>query len=365
MNISRLALIACMLLLAACSSSNRPVYSGHEESTKDVPGFSSTGKKLSPHVKLGQSYRINGETYVPRHQPDYVEEGMASWYGPGFHGGKTANGERFDEDELTAAHRTLPLPSIVRVTLISTGKQAYVRVNDRGPFAHNRIIDVSRGVAEKIGLIRSGVGKVRVEYMDNESKKFAELLADGRSPKSIDMDEEVLNANYQSAPTEVARNEPMNTPAIAVEDDDIGVRSNQAAPLSQVASNDLPAPMAEKPASPTSNTVSASPFSGLDSSAAASDTSANVSHEDTPVPSASTPAAEAYVQIGAFQNEANAERLRSKFARVEGLSVMRKINDSGITLYHVRKGPFADMDAGTRALEALRALGADAKIVKH
>ena len=110
--IKHMTLISALLLLAACGSSHRPVYSGHQESTEGVPGFVN-GKKVSPHVKLGQSYTVDGETFVPRHQPDYVEEGVASWYGPGFHGGKTANGEEFDEDELTAAHRTLPLPSRV------------------------------------------------------------------------------------------------------------------------------------------------------------------------------------------------------------------------------------------------------------
>jgi rare lipoprotein A len=350
MQLSRIVLIALLGLVSACSSSNRPVYSGHEESTKGVPGFSSEGKKLSPHVKLGQSYRVNGETYVPRYQPDYVEEGMASWYGPGFHGGKTANGESFDEEELTAAHRTLPLPSIVRVTLLSTGKSAYVRVNDRGPFAHNRIIDVSRGVAEKIGLIRAGVGKVRVEYLDRESKKFAELLADGRSPKSIDIESEVLNANTEELPpaTLTARVEPGAAPVSEVVSQDL------MPPASANASQVVPA-ASTKPAANT-------PFDLADANEIAS--------SPTPVQAASVSdiasagIGQSYVQIGAFQNEANAARLVKTYAQVNGLKVEKKINSQGITLYHVRQGPFADASAIERALGALKALGADAKIVK-
>ena len=124
-----------MLLLAACGeTSHRPTYSGHQESTEGVPGFAG-GKKQTPYAKLGQSYTVDGETYVPKYQPGYTEEGLASWYGPGFHGGKTANGEAFDKNEMTAAHRTLPLPSMVKVTMIETGKSAIVRINDRGPFS--------------------------------------------------------------------------------------------------------------------------------------------------------------------------------------------------------------------------------------
>lgn len=352
MRLSRIVLLALLGLLSACSSSHRPTYSGHEESTKGVPGFSSQGKKLSPHVKLGQSYTVDGETYVPRYQPDYVEEGMASWYGPGFHGGKTANGESFDEGELTAAHRTLPLPSIVRVTLISTGKSAYVRVNDRGPFAHNRIIDVSRGVAKKIGLIRAGVGKVRVEYLDRESKKFAELLADGRDPKSIDLEEEVLSASAEPA-------SPAPTLSIA---------DAKAAPVSEVAAQDLPPPVSDASAPSTSPTpapsATATPFELADADAdvnVATPASLPVTQAPTAAPVA---AGQSYVQIGAFQNEANAARLIKTYAQVDGLKVEKKTNAQGITLYHVRQGPFADASASERALSALKALGADAKIVK-
>ena len=91
--------------------------------------------------------------------------GTASWYGPGFQGRLTANGERFDQNELTAAHRTLPFGTRLRVTNETNGKSVVVRVNDRGPFVGKRVIDLSRGAAEKIGLIRKGVGRVKLEVM--------------------------------------------------------------------------------------------------------------------------------------------------------------------------------------------------------
>ena len=91
--------------------------------------------------------------------------GPASWYGPGFHGRKTANGERFDQNALTAAHRTLPFGTKVRVTCRTSGKSVTVRINDRGPFHGNRVLDLSRGAASKIGIIGAGVGKVKIEVL--------------------------------------------------------------------------------------------------------------------------------------------------------------------------------------------------------
>lgn len=115
--------------------------------------------------KIGKPYKVGGKWYTPSHDNDYNEVGMASWYGPGFHGKSTANGERFDQNALTAAHTTLPLPSFVRVTNLDNKKSVVVRVNDRGPFSRNRIIDLSKGAAKKLDFIRHGHTKVRVEYL--------------------------------------------------------------------------------------------------------------------------------------------------------------------------------------------------------
>lgn len=150
---------------------------GGGKAKTDAPPSPYSKGNYPGHLKIGKPYDIDGRTYVPAHDPAYVEEGMASWYGPGFHGRDTANGERFDQHALTAAHRTLPLPSMVRVTNVENGKQAILRVNDRGPFKKDRIIDLSRGSAEKLGVIAKGTAQVRVEYLPEETKQMvAELV---------------------------------------------------------------------------------------------------------------------------------------------------------------------------------------------
>ncbi len=115
--------------------------------------------------KVGKPYRIAGKTYVPREEPGYDQVGLASWYGADFHGRKTANGEVFDSTSLSAAHPTLPLPTYARVTILDNGKSGGVRITDRGPFAHNRLIDLSKRTAEVLEFKHMGTAKVRVQYV--------------------------------------------------------------------------------------------------------------------------------------------------------------------------------------------------------
>jgi len=136
-------------------------------------------QKLSPRVvslgepvpkgggfrKIGTPYIAAGEEVVPREDPDYDRAGIASWYGEMFHGRKTANGEVYDMNALTAAHPTLPLPSYVKVTHLGNGRTLVLRVNDRGPFARNRIIDLSKRAATLLGIRGRGTGPVRVTYL--------------------------------------------------------------------------------------------------------------------------------------------------------------------------------------------------------
>ncbi|QTC89322.1 septal ring lytic transglycosylase RlpA family protein [Brevundimonas pondensis] len=110
-------------------------------------------------------YQIRGRWYRPAEQPHYDEVGMASWYGAQHNGRPTSTGERFDMNALTAAHKTLPLPSLVEVTNRANGRRVILRVNDRGPFVDSRIIDLSRAAAEELGLLQQGVGEVRVRYV--------------------------------------------------------------------------------------------------------------------------------------------------------------------------------------------------------
>jgi rare lipoprotein A len=121
--------------------------------------------------KVGKPYQISGRWYYPAYDPDYAVVGVASWYGAAFHGRKTANGEVFDRDRVSAAHPTLPLPSIVRVTNLANQREIELRVNDRGPFVGDRIIDLSQAAARELGFERRGTTQVRVEFV---------RLADGR-----------------------------------------------------------------------------------------------------------------------------------------------------------------------------------------
>jgi rare lipoprotein A len=128
-------------------------------------GCASTGGAGEGRVSGTEPYRVNGKTYVPlKDWRGYREEGVASWYGAAHHGKKTASGERFDAHHaLTAAHKTLPFNVCAEVENVRTGQSVLVRINDRGPFAKGRVIDLSKAAASEIGLLRSGVAKVRVE----------------------------------------------------------------------------------------------------------------------------------------------------------------------------------------------------------
>lgn len=132
---------------------------------------------------VGKPYRVRGKWYTPKDEPGYDRAGLASWYGPNFHGRLTANGEIYDQYHLSAAHPTFPLPSYARVTNKKNGNSVIVRVNDRGPFAHGRIIDLSNRAAELLDMKHEGVAAVRVEYV-------------GRAPVDGD-DTPYLMASYQ------------------------------------------------------------------------------------------------------------------------------------------------------------------------
>jgi rare lipoprotein A (peptidoglycan hydrolase) len=141
--------------------------------------------RARPYRRIGPRYQIAGSWYEPKEDPDYDQSGMASWYGDAFHGRMTANGEVFDSREISAAHPTLPLPSYVKVTNLENKRSIVVRVNDRGPFRHQRLIDVSEATAELLGFHRKGLTKVRVEYVAKaplEEESQSVLLASLTGP---------------------------------------------------------------------------------------------------------------------------------------------------------------------------------------
>jgi len=129
-------------------------------------------KEYKGYYKVGKPYKVMGQKYKPKEQPDYKEKGISSWYGKKFYGKKTANGEIYNMYDLTAAHRTLPLPSMVRVINLENNRQLIVRVNDRGPFVKNRIIDVSKAAAKELGFHEKGTIKVKVEFLPEETEEM-------------------------------------------------------------------------------------------------------------------------------------------------------------------------------------------------
>jgi rare lipoprotein A len=181
------AVVAC-LVLANCSSSGKfaggidPKYG--VSSSPRVVAFGDPVPKGGGVYRVGKPYTVAGRVYVPEEDPHYREEGLASWYGDDFHGRLTANGEVFDMASLTAAHPTLPMPCYARVTNLANGKSLIVRVNDRGPYHGNRVMDVSSRAAELLEFKGYGVARVRVEYVGRaplEGSDDRQLMATLRS----------------------------------------------------------------------------------------------------------------------------------------------------------------------------------------
>jgi peptidoglycan lytic transglycosylase len=270
--------------------------------------------------KIGNPYQIGDTWYYPREQPDYDETGVASWYGPTFYGHRTANGEMYDGTQMTAAHRTLPLPVNVRVTNLDNGKSVVVRVNDRGPYAKGRIIDLSEAAARALDVTGPGTARVRVTYLGRAD------LGNGAPP-------------------------PAETPP------DIAVAA-KAAPTHKVdtaALDIVPGlPVASPPPPPAIALPTALPSPPIP----AVNTEPTGQVTLVPVP-AST---HLYVQAGAFSTMANAERMKS---RLGGDDIeISPIDRGGKRLYRVRCGPYDDVESADAALARLNGQGSnDAQIV--
>ena len=265
--------------------------------------------------KVGAPYQIGDTWYYPAEQPGYDETGIASWYGPTFYGRATANGERFDANALTAAHRTLPMPVNVRVTNLDNGKSLIVRVNDRGPFAKGRIIDLSERAATLLGYKNQGTARVRVTFVSR-----ADLM--------------------NGSPT-------AESPEIAA--------AVQAAPTNRVASNDLEPIAGTQVAPPAASTdLPSAPIRTADAAVATQPTGIVTT---VPVPAAT----HLYVQAGAFSSYANAVRLQARLGA--GLQIS-STTQNGQRLYRLRLGPFDEVGEADRALARLSSLGSnDARIV--
>jgi rare lipoprotein A len=250
------------------------------------------------NYKVGTPYQIAGVWYYPKEDPFYDETGVASWYGEDFHGKATANGERYDMDALTAAHRTLPMPTIVRVTNLENGRSIKLRVNDRGPYARGRIIDVSNRAAKLLGFSNKGTARVRVQF---------EGRADvGASPPQDE--DEVVASNVKAAPVS-------------------GVSRGELAPPEGAAAA---APRTAPPVTSGTPSPTMAPIPDTE--------------PDGVVTSVAVPGAtQLWIQVGAFQSRSNAERLAERLIYV-GRARVSTTYVNGKPIHRVRFGPYATVE---------------------
>src|SRR4051794_1532263 len=172
--VNGLLITVAVLALAGCAE------------TRSGPKAAIQGQSHSSGgYKIGEPYQVKGVWYYPKEDFSYDETGIASWYGPGFHAETTANGESFDQNEVTGAHKTLPMPSLVRVTNLENGRSIIVRINDRGPFVPGRIVDLSRRGAQLLGFESQGSAKVRVSILPTESRAIATAARAGQAGISV------------------------------------------------------------------------------------------------------------------------------------------------------------------------------------
>ena len=335
-----LLLLGCLAgLLAACGSSSRG---------------GGAGVAQRGTYKVGAPYKIDGVTYTPQEEFNRTETGVASWYGPGFHGKSTANGERYDQSERTAAHRTLQMPAIVRVTNLDNGMSTVVRINDRGPFARSRIIDLSRTAAQELDVVRNGTARVRIDQLPAESMAVRDVAVAGGGP------------------------------------------AEQNAAVAQVASGQRTAPaptMAAAPPPPAAGGAAAAAAAGRRAGAArpaagvADDTAAAFGRDAGGLrqrrkrgdrglaglwrrarrrqPTSALAGSGFYVQTGAFSTMENAERQRGA-VRSYGVSEVSQASAGGRDVWRVRLGPYSTADAAGIVADRLKRSGyGDARVVSE
>lgn len=297
------------------------------------------GEDKPGRYQVGKPYTIKGQVYTPSEREQFVETGIASWYGPGFQGKKTANGERFDMNELTGAHPTLQLPSLVRITNLENGRVLVVRINDRGPFSRARITDVTKKSAELLGFRNRGTAKVQLQLLGPESRALAEAARQGMDTSNAEIavnETGYLEPRFAAFMPAVATPASMTTASIssAVQPIDISTSPNYPAPV-QV-------PQAATPAVYTT--------------AAAKAPHGQMVHN---VPVRAT---YIYVQAGSFRSEESARN----FALRQQQGVQSRIQPAlidGVTYYRVQMGPIETVEKADALLNTLLRSGTDASII--
>jgi rare lipoprotein A len=328
-----LALASLSVYLSACAESQLLIHAAKQAPPGEVTDQGGTGGRY----KVGDPYQIGGVWYYPAEDYGYNETGIASWYGKDFHAKATANGEVFDMNKVSAAHRTLAMPSLVRVTNLDNGRSIVVRVNDRGPFAHGRIIDMSRRSAQLLGFEMQGTAKVRVEALAEESRQLALQM---RAQNQVATDNRSSGGGRGPVP--------------------------EAAPRGGVVAQALPPPGGGSGSGVTQQTSPPAGAPGANGAVVARGPAIVISTAvreaqkeapaDTPVTVVrNTGSNQIYVQAGAFANANNALRLQTQMQPL-GQATVNAAIVQGQNFYRVRIGPLASVEEADQVLE--RVIGA-------
>jgi rare lipoprotein A len=335
-----------------------------------------TARKVAPVAVApfaGPPYQVAGRWYVPAHEPNYNEVGTASWYGPTFHGKRTANGEIYDQHELTAAHRTLQMPSLVRVTNLENGRSIVVRINDRGPFKRGRVIDVSKRAAELLGFINQGTARVRLEVLEKESRKIAAAARGGMDTSRITLAD--LNRLPDSPVTASAAPVMQDIPRLQQASLDTGsLAAGAPGPRFVTASGDPMLP--ESLRTPTITVEEINRTAGAATTYTPSDaTRRNIAHATAPQPEFSghvddkgrfMPDAVVqtepvvptglFIQAGSFSVRENADRMSRDMAGIAPAHI-ETVTVNGRQFFRVKLGPFADLTEADAALARMASAG--------
>jgi rare lipoprotein A len=322
------AVVALAMALAGCASSGPHVAGNHR--FHRPPG--------EPVYRV-EPYQVKGVWYTPRADYSYDETGIASWYGPGFDQQLTADNEIYDMNQLSAAHKTLPLPSVVEVTNLQNGRAMRLRINDRGPFVDGRIIDLSRRAAQLLGFEAVGTAQVRVRILREESIKVAEAAMRGETGRTM------LAQAAPVSPAPMPHSQP--PPPIQV----------AAAPPAALPPPPMSAPPPSSPpppmTAPRQATASASPayWPTLIAPAHAETLRPPVARPATgaAAPVAARSSGRIFVQAGTFAVPENAQRVRARIAALGSVEIVRTAA-RGTELYRVRLGPVANEVAAARLL---------------
>ena len=295
------------LLLGGCSSAELAIDLVKKNERKKIEKKVPTKVVAKPHYKIGDPYQEFGIWYYPKRDLTYDNTGLASWYGEetAILGRPTANGEVFDPKVVTAAHKTLPLPSVVRVTNLDNGKSLVVRVNDRGPFAKGRIIDLSHEGARLLGFVEKGIAKVRVQILAEQSLRLEKLAKRGEFPTLSVYDQGAL-------PDMVPSLEPS-----------VNLKSTTSKIKKKVRANKTQSALELLSQSRVGKVISVAPV-------------------ETKI----------WVQVGAFHARTSATAVLSKIKEV-GPGEVSPVNHLGRKLYRVRLGPMADVTMADSILEKI------------